>query len=314
VSRIAIGGISCDYCTLLRPADPRQSRWEFSSEPVVIAAERGSAVSSTVRAGDVVVAVDGHLITTPEGGRRFRSPDPGRTVSLRVRRDGRELTVAVQPETECEEVRQRSSAGVQRRGSPIDSVSVSPGVTTIFPSAARAVTMPLLLPEGWLGLSFTCSRCEVRVLGDSARIWSFAEPPSVFSVERNGPAARAGLQNGDRLVSISGLSLTSREGGELFGAVSPGQSVLLEYERNGQRRSTELLVGTRARSGSAGTTTIGISGSRSIAADVVRYSGRVGDTMVEVTGEPVTVIQSEGETVIRSSTITVRLRRAEGGR
>lgn len=317
VTRIPVGGISCDNCTLIRPADPRQSRWEFGSEPVVTAVETAISTTSAIRSGDVIVAVDGHLITTQEGGRLFRRPEGEGSVPLRVRREGRELTVQVTPQTECEAVRERAAVGVRQRGgvAAIDSVSISRGRgVAVYPSSGRAITLPVLLPRGRLGMSFSCSRCELQLLEDSVRIWSFEEPPSVESVERDGPAARAGLQNGDRLISIDGISLTTASGGRRFGEIAPGEVVSFEFERNGTRRSAEVLVGQRSVGASGGGVGFGTTTGRTFETGVVRYSGRLGDTMIEVSGEPVTVVQSEGETVIRSSTITVRLRRADGGR
>jgi S1-C subfamily serine protease len=192
--------------------------------------------------------------------------------------------------------------------------------------------MPALLPAGWLGLSFRCTGCQVQFEGNSARMWTFPEPPTIVSVEGGSPAAKAGLRRGDRLVSIDGLSLMSAAGGERFGAVSPGQSISLGYERGSATGTAVFVAGTRALVGSAqggGRSPAGAPG-RAVApgtpvspqlaaptpapplrldASVVRYTGRLGDTMIEVTGEPVTVTQDENEIVIRTSTSTIRLRR-----
>lgn len=71
----------------------------FSTEPVIqeLAAD---AVEGPAE-GDVIVAVDGALITTREGGRRLANLVAGVPVRLRVRRNGRSLEVLVTPVPGC---------------------------------------------------------------------------------------------------------------------------------------------------------------------------------------------------------------------
>jgi len=349
ITTLDINGIRCDNCSVFSSADPAEVRWEFGSEPVIEGDAGGATGNARLLPGDVIVAIDGHLITTFEGGRRFARPDAHRAADLRIRRGGRELSVAIEPTTECRRSRRANVPGADvptppaprgriadsppppDRRPPLDSVHIRGGRAAVFPSPAPPV-MPALLPAGWLGLSFRCTGCQVQVEGDSARTWTFPESPTIVSVEGGSPAARAGLRSGDRLVSIDGLSLMSAAGGERFGAVSPGQSVLLGYERGNTTGTAVFKTGTRALVGSApgtGRSPAGVRG-RAVApgtsvspqpaaptagrlprldASVVRYTGRLGDTMIEVTGEPVTVTQDENEIVIRTSTVTIRLRR-----
>jgi membrane-associated protease RseP (regulator of RpoE activity) len=364
ITTLDISGIRCDNCTIFGSADPAEVRWEFGSEPVIEGDAFGVTGNARLLPGDVIVAIDGHLITTSEGGRRFGRPDPYRAADLRIRREGRELSVAIDPTTECRRSRRADvpSADVPAppaprgrstdsppppplppaRRPPLDSVHVRGGRVAVFPAPTPPV-LPALLPAGWLGLSFQCTGCQVQVEGDSARTWTFPESPTIVSVEGGSPAARAGLRSGDRLVSIDGLSLMSAAGGARFGAVSPGQSVSLGYERGSNTGTAVFVTGTRALVGSApgggrsfaesyariAQQAAGVRG-RVVApgtavspplaaptpppalrldASVVRYTGRLGDTMIEVTGEPVTVTQDENEIVIRTSTGTIRLRR-----
>jgi hypothetical protein len=99
--------------------------------------------------------------------------------------------------------------------------------------------------EGWLGMGLSCSRCSYQRSGTSGGRWTFSEAPSVFSVDANGPADRAGLRGGDTLVSIDGLVLVSREGGEAFGRVRPGQEVTIRFRRDGRETDARLVAGTR---------------------------------------------------------------------
>jgi membrane-associated protease RseP (regulator of RpoE activity) len=349
ITTLGINGIRCDNCTVFSSADPDEVRWEFGSEPVIERDASGATGNARLLPGDVIVAIDGHLITTFEGGRRFARPDADRAAELRIRREGRELSVAIDPTTECRRSRRAGVPGADvptppaprgriadsptppARRPPLDSVHIRGGRAAVFPSPTPPV-MPSLLPAGWLGLSFRCTGCQVQLEGNSARTWTFPEPPTIVSVEGGSPAARAGLRRGDRIVSIDGLSLMSAAGGARFGSVSPGQSVLLGYERGSTTGTVVFKTGTRALVGSAPDTSrspAGVGG-RAVApgtavspqpavptpgrllrldASVVRYTGRLGDTMIEVTGEPVTVTQDEHEIVIRTSTVTIRLRR-----
>ena len=113
--------------------------------------------------------------------------------------------------------------------------------------------------EGWLGMGISCSQCSLyswsrsagratTVYSGASRRWSFREPPSVFSVEVNGPADKAGLRTGDTLVSVDGYPLTSLEGGQRFAGIQPGQTVRLRYRRDGREAEARVAAGSRPRS------------------------------------------------------------------
>ena len=68
---------------------------DFSTEPRVRGLEENSPAWGKLQEGDILVAVDGVLITTREGGRRLANLTPNRPVKLRVRRGGQEMDVAV---------------------------------------------------------------------------------------------------------------------------------------------------------------------------------------------------------------------------
>jgi hypothetical protein len=66
---------------------------------------RGSPADGTLFAGDVVLAVDGVPIASRYGGARMANLDPGRPVTLRIRRSGREghreMDVVLTPTAGC---------------------------------------------------------------------------------------------------------------------------------------------------------------------------------------------------------------------
>ena len=124
----------------------------------------------------------------------------------------------------------------------------STDVTPPAPPRAPRAYLPRRpsLPRGWFGVSLNCSECGSE-LGpeDRAPVWKFGDLPEVYIVEPGSPAARAGLQRGDVLSQINGISLMSPEGGKLFGAVRPGQTVKWTVLRGGSKRDVNVVAATR---------------------------------------------------------------------
>lgn len=76
-------------------------RWvHFLTEPVVTAVDPAGPANGTLEVGDVIVAIDGALITTREGSRRFFTAGE-QPVEMRVRRNGRPVRVHVRPRVVC---------------------------------------------------------------------------------------------------------------------------------------------------------------------------------------------------------------------
>src|SRR5918999_378345 len=74
---------------------------EFSTEPRIDGVDRGGPADGKLRDGDVIVAIDGVLITTREGGRRLANLKVGVPVTLRIRRAGREMDVTLVSKLGC---------------------------------------------------------------------------------------------------------------------------------------------------------------------------------------------------------------------
>ncbi|HUH13087.1 MAG TPA: PDZ domain-containing protein, partial [Longimicrobiales bacterium] len=126
------------------------------------------------------------------------------------------------------------------------------------------------------------------------------------AVEEGGPAWRAGLRAGDRLLRIDGHELTSPEGGKALGALAPGQRVTWTYARGGRTATTLMEAAAPAPRHADLPAPPPPAGPDS----PLRYSGRVGDTLVEARGGPVSVVEdpATGEIVVRSGEVWVRVR------
>lgn len=84
---------------------------EFSTEPRVWHLQPGSPAAAALREGDFILAVDGALVTTLEGGRRLANLRPGIAVQLRIRRGRQELAVSLSPVPGCNAPRLVVTAG-----------------------------------------------------------------------------------------------------------------------------------------------------------------------------------------------------------
>jgi len=270
---------NCDFTYLKEDRGEGQFFYRFRSEPVILSVKANGPADGKLREGDVVTAIDGHLITTREGGRRFANPAVGRPLPLRIRRDGREMEVQIVPEWECQRIEfappaapapeaqpaqparpVAPTAGVVARAVPEPSrvVVEAPVVVEVMPAqpappapvAGVAVPLaprpPAALPKGELGFGISCRECKVGVEGDSsAPVWEFSSNPVLTGVEPGKPAYRAGMRSGDVLTHINGHAMTSAVGGRLFGAIQPGDTVTFRFARNNTSREAQVVAEER---------------------------------------------------------------------
>jgi S1-C subfamily serine protease len=317
---IGVSSFECSNCRMTTSAGERV--WNFSSEPIVRTVTPGSPVYGKVHEGDAIVAVDGHLITTGEGGRRLGNMIPGRAVSLVVRTGNREKTIVVIPEAECSRSGTHadapavpaSPAAPAQPGAPTADAAVSVGVAVGVPRAAvapRADAAPAtgvavaagpvprptytLLPSGWFGFGIQCTQCQWSVEEDTGlSAWEFSSPPEISSIQAGSPASEAGLRRGDVLLEIDGEPLVSEKGGQRFGSVEPGQEVRWTYRRGGATRTTTATAGQRPdmphpppapEPDAEPVAYTGVARAYSPrGTNRLRYSGLVGATSVEVRG------------------------------
>lgn len=183
--------------------------WMFDSEPEVQGIALGGPADGKLEAGDHIIAIDGKLITTAEGGSRWSSVHIGQKVTLRVSRQGaiRDVPITVGEMTRDQPEAASRSAVPKTRS-----------------------TSGNLMPAGWLGIGLTC-RCMVQ--SGEPPVWSFRESPGVASVAPAGPADRAGLKIGDVLLTINGRDFATEAGGNAFSSIEPGQRIALRVDRAG---------------------------------------------------------------------------------
>ena len=339
---VGIASFECSNCRLSTSAGERL--WSFSSEPVVRVVEPGSPADGKIREGDAIVAVDGYLITTGEGGRRLANLKPGQAVSMVVRSGNRERTVEIVPDSECPRrgayAAAPAVAAVPNDPDAAPEVSVSVGVAATVPRAAVAprpaaapatgvavsvgpVPRPTytLLPSGWFGFGIQCTNCRWSIEDETGKSeWAFSAPPEISSVQDGSPADAAGLRRGDVLLEIDGESLISQEGGRRFGSIEPGETVRWTYRRGGENRTTTATAGQRPdvhpTPPTPGVAPTAYSGELARAyaptgVSKLRYSGLVGGTSVEVRGTGsvvVNIIEPGREIEIVTSDSRTRIR------
>lgn len=299
-------------------------RYEFRTEPAVLRVREGGPADGRLRRGDVLVRIDGDLITTPSGWRRLERLRPGDRVVLTVRRDGRLAHETIDVGEECRRARTAAPAppaGVRSpRMPPLPSIPAAPSLPA--PPAP-----PVVADQGaYLGLSFTCEVCVGRLARDDGDPaggtirWEFRDPPRLNAVMRGGPAWAAGLRSGDRLVEVNGHRITTPAGWEAFSSLEPGTAARMTVERAGERR-TLTIVPEEAPSRYIIAETPGAPAAPApsyAAADAdspLRYSEVLGDAAIEVRGNPVNTYydRESGELIIRAPGTWIRIRLTDKG-
>ena len=81
---LGISGLDCvGECSVTLTSEGREESWVFSTEPRIFTIQDGGPAEGILEPGDYLVAIDGLLITTREGGRRYASLEPGEVVTVR---------------------------------------------------------------------------------------------------------------------------------------------------------------------------------------------------------------------------------------
>lgn len=223
---LGIGLLQCvgGSCTV-NARDGAGRAHDFSTEPRVWRLDAPAA--GVLRDGDQILAVDGALITTRDGGRRLANLRAGAPVSLRIRRDGSEMRVSVTPRPGCN----TPSLAVTATDAPPEVPAPGWGEGQAGENAG---------PRIYFGMELDCGDCGWRREGDGWR-WHSSEPMRVKAAVPGSPAERAGLRAGDVVLRINGHELTARGAGRFFDRLSPGHAVRFEVRR-GSRTMTIPIV------------------------------------------------------------------------
>lgn len=92
------------------------------------------------------------------------------------------------------------------------------------------------------GFGLACANC---VIDSRAPVWIvFHLPPGLHDIRASGPAS-ATIVQGDTLLAIDGMDITSRNGSERFSLARPGDSLELTVRRKGALITTTIVAGTR---------------------------------------------------------------------
>jgi len=253
-------------CTLSFEDGWRDGVWSFSVEPRITEIAPHSPAARALEIGDRIVAIDGILITTTEGGRRFASIEPDRDVTIRYRRDGRVGDTVLRSGTRCgpavEGVRTIPPFSWSGGPTALDTVSVKgeswagPGILIMFRNSPEGRRTTMNVPGvsqsdertvalGRLGMNTGCGPCG-STSRDGRQMWFFSNPIDVIGIHAGGPADRAGVRVGDRITHVNGFRIQSRRGADAFSILVPGRAIQVTVVgRDGRERTVTVVPAGR---------------------------------------------------------------------
>jgi len=232
---IGVGAYHCPggTCRFIAPRGPESAGFAFSTEPWLRAIEPDGPAAGRIEEGDVLVAVNGFLITTGAGAAELAQLDAGREAVLTMRRGVRLHEIRLRPRSAC-------AAPLMLVGNTVlgaarePAAEVDAGADPILVFDAPRRLGPTAVDAG-LGLTLRCPGCELLLREGETR-WSVPSWPTVDRVERGGVAEEAGLRPGDEIRRIAGRDVRSASGtSPLFSP--PRGDFTIEYARDGARRS-----------------------------------------------------------------------------
>jgi len=254
---LGISGLDCvGECSVTLTSEGREENWVFSTEPRIFTIKDGGPADGILEPGDYLVAIDGVLITTREGGRRYADLEPGEIVTVRYRRDGNVHEAGIRVGSQC---RPTPPVAIGRvappppprpvRGEPTVGIATAPRVR-VLPSLAEPAP-PLgvayggilssrglldTTPRGRLGIGLRCTECGTQMDDETGQsVWFFSGPIEVTQVNSGGPAEDAGIRMGDLIKAIDGHDMATEAGGLAFSNLTPGEAVQITVvKRNGR--------------------------------------------------------------------------------
>jgi predicted metalloprotease with PDZ domain len=226
VGDLGFSSTQCTGCFITGKLMPGYPTIEFATEPVLLGIKKGGPADGKLEEQDVLVKIDGYLITTRDGAIRYSWPAPGKLVRLVVRRGGILREVDIVPGARCRTLTQGGALA------PLGFPSLS--------VAGSATPAPITPGRGWFGVDLSCAMCGLVLQTPGV---SFGSYPEVTRVIADSPAEKAGLKAGDMLINADGLSLKSLDGTNVFRLVKPNQKVVLQVVRDGEVLKVVIIAG-----------------------------------------------------------------------
>lgn len=212
VGDLGLGALKCTGCSFVSRRMPGLAFVDFSTEPTLVNIAKGGPADGKLQAYDVLVALNGRLITTQAGASLFSWPPPDKSVRVTYRRSGSLKDADIVPTARCRPI--GASALWSLTGSEL---------------VLAAPTLPA--NRGWFGISI-----------QGPPLNSYQE---ITNVVADSPAEKAGLRIGDLLVAMDGRSLKGIEATVAFRDVKPGQKVVLSVIRDGDFLKLTVILGTQ---------------------------------------------------------------------
>ncbi len=216
------------YGTAVGDTAQAAARYEFSAEPWLRGIDSGGPAAGVLEEGDVLVAVNGYLITSSRGGRELGTLPLDADARLTVRRNDRLVEVTLRPIRRCELPLAMTGNTMLRL--PYDRLDYSDRWDYTVPR------------DGTIGASFRCDDCSFTVSGDGDLTWDNPQLLELVAVEQGGPADLAGLLPGDVLLEINGLDLTTDVAADLLLNPDAGTTLDLQVDRDGRQFDTALTI------------------------------------------------------------------------
>jgi S1-C subfamily serine protease len=195
--------------------------------------EPGTA-ASWIQAGDVIVAVNGYLITTMSGAIRLARLNQ-QSARLTLRRDRRRIDVIV-PDNVPIQFEEIAGRPVLR------SYHDSSVIATLWTRDSQIVRQ-YRNGAGTSGEPRDASH-RTESFTNQPPSANFKTAPVIAAVSPGGPAQAAGIQPGDTLHAVDGLATTSSAGSVRFASVRPRQTVRFTIVRRGRTMELQLTAGT----------------------------------------------------------------------
>lgn len=241
-------GIDCVNCEISGRGQP----WiVFHTEPSIHAIRRPGPAVGKLMDGDTLVAIDGLTITTRAAAERYASVKPGDSVQFRVRRGGSPVTATIVAGGKCVPGTTPSTYtwSYDRRlaftpQSWTWSFTPLKHLTPVQWNAGTA-RFALRRPDsaavaGWIGIGmFRVLTTPDELRSNNGSIFSVM--PEVAAIAPESPAALAGIELGDTLMAVDGISVLTAAGARRFINAPIGVPLELTLRRNGESRRVTVV-------------------------------------------------------------------------